>query len=114
MFELDEKKSIIIIIVSIIIMIIIIILSLYFFRNYKEKFNTIDHPTSSEVNLINYDQLKSISRKYDEIYHLAAWTQAGDFCLKNQGMQWIINQQINTNIVKWWQENQAKAKFIFI
>jgi GDP-L-fucose synthase len=86
----------------------------YLVKKLKEKFNVIDYPTSSEVNLIDYNQLKSISRKYDEIYHLAAWTQAGDFCLKNQGMQWIINQQINTNIIKWWQDNQTKAKFIFI
>ena len=86
----------------------------YLVKKLKENFNIIDHPTSSEVNLIDYSQLKSISRKYDQIYHLAAWTQAGDFCLKNQGMQWIINQQINTNIIKWWQENQRKAKFLFV
>ena len=52
MFELDEKKSIIIIIVSIIIMIIIIILSLYFFRNYKEKFNTISPEYQAQLDLL--------------------------------------------------------------
>ena len=31
---------------------------------------------------------------YDQIYHLAAWTQAGDFCLGHPGEQWVINQQI--------------------
>ena len=39
-------------------------------------------------------------RFYDVIYHLAAWTQAGDFCLHHQGDQWVINQQINTNVLK--------------
>ena len=37
--------------------------------------------------------------KFDRIFHLAAWTQAGDFCLSHSGDQWIINQQINTNVL---------------
>ncbi|WP_267383114.1 NAD-dependent epimerase/dehydratase family protein [Cyanobacterium sp. uoEpiScrs1] len=49
---------------------------------------------------------------YDQIYHLAAWTQAGDFCLSHPGEQWIINQQINTNVLTWWQKYQAQAKLI--
>jgi GDP-L-fucose synthase len=51
-------------------------------------------------------------RRYDQIYHLAAWTQAGDFCLHHPGEQWIINQQINTNVLCWWQARQAQAKLI--
>jgi GDP-L-fucose synthase len=49
---------------------------------------------------------------YDQIYHLAAWTQAGDFCLSHSGEQWIINQQINTHVLAWWQKCQPQAKFI--
>ncbi|MEI6609780.1 MAG: NAD-dependent epimerase/dehydratase family protein [Deltaproteobacteria bacterium] len=49
---------------------------------------------------------------YDHIYHLAAWTQAGDFCLHHPGEQWIINQQINTNVLAWWQKCQPQAKMI--
>ena len=49
---------------------------------------------------------------YDRIYHLAAWTQAGDFCLHHPGEQWIINQQINTNVLAWWQASQPQAKMI--
>jgi len=49
---------------------------------------------------------------YDHIYHLAAWTQAGDFCLHHPGEQWIINQQINTNVLAWWQKCQPRAKMI--
>ncbi len=48
----------------------------------------------------------------DQIFHLAAWTQAGDFCLYHPGEQWIINQQINTNVLTWWQKYQPKAKLI--
>lgn len=53
-------------------------------------------------------------RDYDQIFHLAAWTQAGDFCLKHPGEQWIINQQINTNVLSWWQSYQPQAKLISI
>ena len=49
---------------------------------------------------------------YNQIYHLAAWTQAGDFCVYHPGEQWIINQQINTHVLAWWQKRQPQAKFI--
>ena len=50
--------------------------------------------------------------KYDQIYHLAAWTQAGGFCLYHPGEQWVINQHINTNVLAWWQKCQPQAKLI--
>ncbi|NJP05745.1 MAG: NAD-dependent epimerase/dehydratase family protein [Chloroflexaceae bacterium] len=53
-------------------------------------------------------------RRYDLIFHLAAWTQAGDFCLYHAGEQWIINQQINTNVLAWWQQYQPQARLISI
>ncbi|MES1222462.1 MAG: NAD-dependent epimerase/dehydratase family protein [Bacteroidota bacterium] len=62
---------------------------------------------TKDTTLLNYNDLK-----YDFIYHLAAWTQAGDFCLHHQGEQWIINQQINTNTLAWWQKYQSQAKMI--
>lgn len=51
-------------------------------------------------------------QQFDRIYHLAAWTQAGDFCLSHPGDQWVINQQINTNVLAWWLKSQPKAKLI--
>jgi GDP-L-fucose synthase len=51
---------------------------------------------------------------FDRIYHLAAWTKAGDFCLHHKGEQWIINQQINTNILWYWHRFQPKAVMIAI
>lgn len=50
----------------------------------------------------------------DRVYHLAAWTQAGDFCLYHPGEQWIINQQINTQVLDWWQRRQPQAMLIAI
>lgn len=52
--------------------------------------------------------------KFDLIFHLAAWTQAGDFCLHHAGEQWIINQEINTNVLAWWQAEQSQAKLVAI
>jgi GDP-L-fucose synthase len=56
--------------------------------------------------------LDAYSERCDQIYHLAAWTQAGDFCLYHPGEQWIINQQMNTNVLAWWKERQPQAKLI--
>ncbi len=57
--------------------------------------------------LLRYDD-----RAYDRIFHLAAWTQAGDFCLRHPGEQWLVNQKINTNVLSWWRDRQPRAKMI--
>jgi GDP-L-fucose synthase len=54
------------------------------------------------------------TEQYDLIFHLAAWTQAGDFCLRHPGEQWIINQQINTNVLAWWERSQRQAKLVYM
>ena len=68
---------------------------------------------SGIADLTDCSSLNNIPLKnYDHIFHLAAWTQAGDFCAKRGGEQWIINQQINTNILNWWAKNAPDAKMI--
>lgn len=68
---------------------------------------------SKNCDLTRPDSLHQFNHQnYDQIYHLAAWTQAGDFCLSHPGEQWIINQQMNTHILTWWQQHQSQAKFI--
>lgn len=47
---------------------------------------------------------------FDQIYHLAAWTQAGDFCLRHPGEQWLNNQKINTLVLDWWKARQPQAR----
>jgi GDP-L-fucose synthase len=54
------------------------------------------------------------SGSYDLIFHLAAWTQAGDFCLRHPGEQWLINQKLNTNILDYWASCQPYAKLVFM
>ena len=63
------------------------------------------NPLSLEI----YNQIE-----FDQIFHLAAWTQAGDFCLYHPGEQWIINQKINSNLLSWWSTKQPQAKLISI
>ncbi|MEW6418249.1 MAG: NAD-dependent epimerase/dehydratase family protein [Nitrospirota bacterium] len=70
---------------------------------------------SKNCDLTKQESLNQFNNEaYDHIYHLAAWTQAGDFCLYHPGEQWIINQQINTNVLAWWKEYQPQAKLIAI
>jgi GDP-L-fucose synthase len=69
--------------------------------------------SSKQCDLTKAGSLESFTHpKYDRICHLAAWTQAGEFCLKHGGEQWIVNQQINTNVLAWWQARQSQATLI--
>jgi len=65
-------------------------------------------------NLHNYEDFSQCfgDLKFDYIYHLAAKTKAGDYCLTHKGEQWIDNQLLNTNILKYWVERQPQAKMI--
>jgi len=74
----------------------------YFLKKKKHK---IYSPSSKEINLLKYSDIKNLKNEFDYIYHLASWTQAGDFCIKYPLDQWIMNQEINTNIIKWWSNN---------
>jgi GDP-L-fucose synthase len=68
---------------------------------------------SKNCNLVEKQNLLQFKdTKFERIYHLAAWTKAGDFCLHHKGEQWIINQQINTNVLWFWREFQPQAMMI--
>jgi GDP-L-fucose synthase len=71
--------------------------------------------TSSNCDLRRPESLGRLGGEhFDLIFHLAAWTQAGDFCLRHPGEQWVINQQINTNVLAWWSQHQPQAKLVFM
>jgi GDP-L-fucose synthase len=71
--------------------------------------------SSRDLDLRYYESFKQFSKiKFSKIYHLAAWTQAGDFSLYHPGEEWIFNQLINSNILFWWLNSQRQAKFISI
>jgi GDP-L-fucose synthase len=50
--------------------------------------------------------------KFDIIYHLAVKTEAGGYCQKHPGEQFLINSEINNTILKYWYNYQSQAKFI--
>lgn len=84
-------------------------------KRLSEQGHELTTPSSSQCNLLIPTSLEAFSKnKYDQIFHLAAWTQAGDFCLKHPGEQWIKNQLLNTHVLKWWQESQPQAKLVFM
>jgi GDP-L-fucose synthase len=53
-------------------------------------------------------------RTWDRIYHLAAWTQPGDFAARHKGEQFLINQQIDNTVLTWWMRHQPQAKLVAI
>ncbi len=72
-------------------------------------------PRSRDCNLLDPQALGAWdSTPFDRIYHLAAWTQAGDFCLHHPGEQWVRNQRLNTTVLDWWSSRQKQAKLISI
>lgn len=82
-------------------------------KRLKEKGYESIGLSSNKNDLTNDGSLAEFqSIKFDVIFHLAAWTQAGDFCLYHPGEQWLINQKINTNVLNFWFSHQKNAKFI--
>ena len=82
-------------------------------RRLRADGHTVTALGSSDTDLTRAEPFPAYSgRRFDVIYHLAAWTQAGDFCLKHPGEQWVKNQQINTNVLAWWQRHQPQAKLV--
>jgi GDP-L-fucose synthase len=70
---------------------------------------------SKNADMTNCNSLTAVVKdphSYDHIFHLAAWTQAGTFCDTHRGIQWVVNQQINTNILDWWRLYAPQAKMI--
>jgi GDP-L-fucose synthase len=80
----------------------------------RERGVDVDAPGSGDVDLTREGSLDGCRARYDTIWHLAAWTQAGDFCLRHPGEQWLINQRINTNVLAWWQTAQPHAQLVAI
>ncbi len=67
-------------------------------------------PTSKELDLTNTIEIEQ--ENFDYIIHLAAYTQAGDFCNKFPFDQFEINNLINLNILQYWKNKSPNAKLI--
>lgn len=79
---------------------------------YTKKNYNITQINQSHYNLLDYNKLSELTGKFDLIFHLAAVAKAGNWAATHSGEQWIKNQIINTNILKYWSEYQPQAKFI--
>jgi GDP-L-fucose synthase len=85
----------------------------FLYKKLNESNHEIFTTSSKKNDLTKENSLNEFNKiKFDQIFHLAAWTQAGDFCLFHPAEQWIINQKINTNVLTWWQKQQPQAKMI--
>ena len=69
---------------------------------------------SRDADLTLDASLDRFDEPVDTIWHLAAWTQAGDFCLKHPAEQWVTNQRINTTVLDWWHRRQPAARLVAI
>ena len=86
-------------------------------RHLTKKLDELGHHihicNTKTANLQNIENLNIFnSLQFDYIFHLAAVTKAGDYCLKHPADQWLKNQTINTNILTYWVERQPQAKMI--
>jgi GDP-L-fucose synthase len=82
-------------------------------RELEQRGHELVKTNSRTCDLTKADSLDQFNHlQFDRIFHLAAWTQAGDFCLHHPGEQWVINQRLNTNTLAWWQARQPQAKLI--
>ena len=82
-------------------------------RALEQRGHELIKVNSRTCNLTRADSLDQFNHlEFARIFHLAAWTQAGDFCLHHPGEQWVINQRLNTNTLAWWQARQPQAKLI--
>lgn len=83
-------------------------------KRLKDEGHSVVAPSSIECNLRMCDDLSKFTDTYDAIFHLAAYTQAGDWCLTHPGEQWIVNQQINTNVLDWWHHQESPTRMVAI
>ena len=67
---------------------------------------------SADADLTQAGSLDGFDRDFDTIFHLAAWTQAGDFCVHHPGEQWLVNQKINTNVLDWCNRVNRRARIV--
>jgi len=74
----------------------------------KENYNLFTL-TSKNYKLLK-NQYKNI--KIDYIIHLAVKTAAGGYCQNHPGEQFLVNTQINLEILEFWKNFQPNSKFI--
>lgn len=66
-----------------------------------------------EINSTNFTSMWNLEKNtIDVIVHLAVKTEAGGYCQKHPGEQWVINNSINADMLAYWADNQQRAHMI--
>lgn len=83
--------------------------------NAVEGLGRIEWPLDGHASEVVPDCRKRVFLdKYDVIWHLAAHTQAGTWCLDHQAEQWLVNQKIHTHVLDWWRNYQHQAMLVSV
>ena len=87
----------------------------FFGRHFVEKAKDLFELTSlnsKSCDLLTNKIYEFDDVKYDYIFYFSVKTEAGGYCQKHPGEQFLINQRMNTRILNYWKEIQPQAKFI--
>ena len=69
--------------------------------------------TSDMADLSQHGALDPVTdERFDVIWHLAAYTRAGEFCRTFPGDQWLINQRINQTVLDYRRRVQPQARLV--
>jgi GDP-L-fucose synthase len=83
----------------------------HFVKKAKDLFD-LTAPDSKSCDLLTDKIYEYDKVKYDIIFYFVVKTEAGGYCQKHPGEQFLINQTMNTNILNYWKQKQPQAKFI--
>jgi len=79
-----------------------------------KKNNFINFINSSNCNLLIKKNIFSIKKKFDLIFHLAAFIKLGKVSKKIQKKIYTNNLKINNNVIEWWLKTNTQAKLVTI
>lgn len=74
--------------------------------------NLLNHTPDELAMYINMQENFVPIEEVEYIFHLAAHTKAGDWCLYHKGEQFEVNQKLNTSILEFWRRKCPQAKMI--
>tara|TARA_X000001382_G_C3147389_1_gene171738 strand:- start:231 stop:1124 length:894 start_codon:yes stop_codon:yes gene_type:complete len=81
-------------------------------RHLVQKLNQLDY-NIIEINSTNFSKIWELEKNsINFIIHLAVKTAAGGYCKTHPGEQWIINNNINSEILTYWLNNQPNSHMI--
>ena len=81
-------------------------------RHLVRKLNQLDY-NIIEINSTNFSKIWELEKNsINFIIHLAVKTAAGGYCKTHPGEQWIINNNINSEILTYWLNNQPNSHMI--